>query len=133
MVMICWRWFLNSYVQIFISSVLVTASEVLLKKGVNETIISQTHLLWWGWFYSGWIWLGIISYLGSFFGWLQALRSLPLNIAFNLASGVHILIPLGCWIFLDEKISLQRWFGILFVLLGIWTIAKPLVRIEERL
>ena len=72
----------------------------------------------------------LIVSLGS---WLYALRFVPLNIAYNLAGLLHALIPIGCWLFLGEKISLIRWGGILCVLAGVYVLARPVAHMEERL
>ncbi len=127
--------FLNPYVQILVSSSLVTVAEVFLKKGATETVLTHMQLSWLGIssLSSGWVWLGIACYITSFASWLYALRFLPLIIAFNLSTMVHVLVPISCWIVLGETISLQRWVGILLVLFGIWIIAKPLVKMEESL
>ena len=45
----------------------------------------------------------------------------------------HALVPLSCWIFLGETIPLARWLGIALVIAGIAIIARPLVRLEEKL
>jgi drug/metabolite transporter (DMT)-like permease len=44
-----------------------------------------------------------------------------------------VIVPLGCWIFLGEQISLLRWGGIFLVTLGILLVAQPLAKVEERL
>ena len=61
------------------------------------------------------------------------LRFVPLNIAFNLSNIVHVFVPLSSWLVLGENISEKRWLGIALVLCGIFVIAKPLVKIEEKL
>ena len=126
---------LNPYLFIFAGAVLVTASEIFLKKGAAETVAISTHIDWTGIaaLSSGWVWIAIVCYTASFLTWLHVLRHVPLNIAFNLSNVVHVLVPLASWIFLNEDISEKRWLGIAIVLAGIWVIAKPLVRAEERL
>ncbi len=129
------RWFFNPYVQILFNVLLVTAAELCFKKGANAFApdeIDSSALSWEG-LLSGWTWVGIVALICSLVSWLNALRSVPLNIAYSLAGLVHVCLPLACWIFLGEHINAQRWGGILFVLIGIWIIAKPLIRLEERL
>lgn len=82
---------------------------------------------------SHWVWLGIISMLGSLVSWLYALRSVPLLIAFNLAAATLVIVPISSWVFLGEQISPVRWLGILLVTVGVLVVAKPLSRVEERL
>jgi len=126
---------LNPYFQIILGALLAAASEIFLKKGAIETVHLAGHVDWTGLsaLGSGWVWLAILFYASSFAAWLHVLRFVPLNIAFNLSSIIHVFVPLACWIFLGEAISGTRWFGISLVLLGICVIAKPLVIIEEKL
>src|SRR5437764_13284852 len=123
--------FLNPYFQVALSILLSAAAQVLLKLGANETV----HEIWLGvsGLKSGWVWLGIVAMVTSLVSWLYALRFIPLNIAFNLAGFIHVLVPVSCWIFLGEKISATRWVGILLVVTGVLVIAKPLMKVEERL
>jgi drug/metabolite transporter (DMT)-like permease len=107
------RWFLNPYVQIAIGALLVTGSELLLKRGAMTGMLA-----------SPWTWGGIVTYVLSFASWLYVLRHLPLSIAFALINIVHVLVPLGAWLLLHETISLQRWAGIFLVLCGTVLVAR---------
>lgn len=80
---------------------------------------------------SWWTWAGVGIYILSFFNWLHVLRWVPLSIAFPLASVVHVLIPLGAWIFLGERVSPIRWGGIALIIVGIWLIAGTVNKAEE--
>jgi hypothetical protein len=71
--------------------------------------------------------------LGSLFSWLRALKTVPLVVAFNLAATNHVLVAIGSWTFLGERISLQRWLGILLVALGAVFVARPLARMNKEL
>jgi drug/metabolite transporter (DMT)-like permease len=97
----------NAYAAIALGALLITVSELLLKKGATHGALA-----------SGWTWLGILTYLLSFACWLYVLRHLPLSVAYGLISIVQILVPLGAWFFLGETISIRRWVGIAFVLCG---------------
>jgi drug/metabolite transporter (DMT)-like permease len=79
------------------------------------------------------MWLGIAAMVVGLVSWLYALKSVPLTIAFTLAASTQVIVPLGCWIFLGEQISLLRWGGIFLVTLGILMVAQPLAKVEERL
>jgi len=118
-----------------LGALLVTASEVLLKKGAMATLAESGRVDWTGLSALGskWVWLAIICYASSFACWLHVLRFVPLNIAFNLSNIVHVFVPLASWIALGEDILPMRWFGISLVLTGIWIIAKPLMTMETRL
>jgi len=73
---------------------------------------------------SGWTWLGIITYIGSFVCWLYVLRHLPLSVAYPLINIVQVLVPLAAWWVLGESISAQRWIGIACVLCGTVIVAR---------
>ncbi|MEA3188299.1 MAG: hypothetical protein QOD99_2129 [Chthoniobacter sp.] len=125
------HWFFNAYVQISISIVLSAASQLLMKRGADDTV----HEAWLGFsgLSSGWVWLGIFAMIASLVSWLHALRSVPLNVAFSLACLSHAMVPLGAWAFLSETIPMKRWLGIALLITGVIVVARPLVRLEEKL
>jgi drug/metabolite transporter (DMT)-like permease len=129
-------WFINPYVQIGIGAILVTASEVLLKKGADNA----AHLRWlpdWlagiGALASGWTWAGIVLYILSFVSWLHVLRFVSLTIAFSLINAVHVLVPVASWLVLKEHVPVGRWVGIGLILSGIIMVVGPVAKIEEKL
>ncbi len=123
--------FFNPYVQIAIGAVLVTVSELLLKKGA----VAAKGSSWMGIeaLASIWTWVGIVTYVLSFVSWLYVLRFVPLGIAFSLINVVHVLVPLASWAILAERVTLARWAGIGLVFLGIILIARDAAKAEERL
>ena len=124
-------WFFNPYTQILLSIVLSSAAQLCLKKGADKTVSE----IWLGveGLRSGWVWLGIGAMVTSLFSWLYSLRFVPLNIAFNLAGLVQVLVPLCCWLLLGERIGPTRACGILLVCAGVFIVARPLMRVEEKL
>ncbi|BFU96115.1 MAG: hypothetical protein NTNFB02_28370 [Nitrospira sp.] len=126
---------LNPYLQLAVNGLLVSASELLLKRGaIATTEVSGSpwlDSLGFTTLGSGWVWAGIASGIAGFVSWLYVLRWVPLSIAFPLASVVHVLIPLGSWFFLGETMSPLRWCGIALIVIGIWYLANPLMRAEE--
>jgi drug/metabolite transporter (DMT)-like permease len=129
------NWFFHPVLQLALGAMLVTISELLLRRGAEhfsgaggaERLFGIAALA------SAWTWLGILCYVASFGSWLLVLRRLPLSIAFPAINVVHVLIPIGCWLFLGESISLRRWIGIAFVVCGILLLARPFVNAEEQL
>jgi drug/metabolite transporter (DMT)-like permease len=124
-------WFFNPYLQIGVSVLLNAAAQIFIKIGTGHTtdqslfsISSLTSVA---------MWLGIVAMVVALVSWLYALKSVPLTIAFTLAASTQVIVPLGCWIFLGEQISLLRWGGIFLVTLGILLVAQPLAKVEERL
>ncbi len=127
------RRLLDPYVQIGLGALLVTASELLLKKGATSGAAMPPGLAWLGVgaLASWWTWAGIATYIASFASWLYVLRHLPLSIAFALINIVHVLVPLGAWALLGETISIKRWIGIGLVLCGTVIVARPAATAEE--
>lgn len=124
----------RGYAQVALTAALATASEMMLKQGALDTAHLPQRVDWLGIsaLHSGWVWLGTALQVLGFVSYSAALRTLPLYIAFNLMSVLHISIPVCAWIFFAEHISLSRWAGIGLVLAGIWVIARPASKVEER-
>ena len=125
----------NPWLQLALNAIIVTISELLLKIGASETAGLTNRHDWTGItaLASIWTWLGIVFVILSLVSWLYVLRHVPLSIAFPLSNVVHVLVPLGSWIFLGERINPLRWCGISLVLVGLIIVAKPFARIEEKL
>jgi len=68
---------------------------------------------------SGFLWLGLLSVLLIFITWVTILSKIDLSVAVPVASFSYIAVPLVSCIFLHERISALRWFGIVFILLGV--------------
>ena len=119
----------HPHVQLAISIALSTAAQVWLKLGAehgeNAGLFSGLH--------SPWVWLGIFAMIGSLLTWLNALRAVPLSLAFALAGVIHALVPLACWVWLGEAISGKRWMGIALVIAGVVVSARPAMLVEEKL
>ncbi|HKS31878.1 MAG TPA: EamA family transporter [Chthoniobacterales bacterium] len=126
---------LNPWFQLCLTVLLVTTSELFLKRGAVEAPRLPAEVNWTGvsGLASANVWYGILFVIASFISWLYVLRFIPLTIAYPLSNFVHVLIPLSSWFFLDEIISTQRWCGIALVLVGVLIVAKPVARMEEKL
>jgi drug/metabolite transporter (DMT)-like permease len=129
------RLILSPYLQLLGAQVLITAAEVLLKKGAVASVAESggPEVLGLAALASGATWLGILLYIVSFLIWLHVLRLLPLTQAYALASMVHVLVPTAAWLFLNETISSTRAAGIAFVLVGVLLVAAPAAQAEEEL
>ena len=121
---------LNRYLLILWGALLSSAGEVLLKKGATVAGAGSAIL---GPLSSLWTWIGILCYVTALVSWLCVLRKVPLSIAFPLINVVHVLVPLGASIFLNEHVSLRRWAGITLIVLGVIAIVTPVVHAEEKL
>lgn len=127
--------FANPWLQLALSVLCVLASELLLKRGATQVADPNNALSWTGinGLTSSLVWWAILLVIVSFASWLYVLKYIPLTIAFPLSRIVDVLVPIGCWIFLGEIISVRRWCGIALVIVGLALVAKPVARLEEKL
>jgi drug/metabolite transporter (DMT)-like permease len=127
--------FWNPWVQLALSQLCTLASDLCLKRGASAVAHFASGWSWTGItaLVSPLVWLGIVLMLLSFITWLYVLRHMSLSIAFPASQIVHIMVPLGSWLVLGEKISALRWIGIVLVVLGLFFVAKPVAKMEERL
>ncbi len=125
----------NPWLQLGVSVACVFVSELLLKRGASEVAEPNSAFSWTGinGLASPLVWWAIVLIIASFISWLYVLRYIPLSIAYPLSRVVDILVPLGCWIFLGERISALRWCGIALVVIGLALVVKPVAKMEERL
>ena len=127
--------FANPWLQLALSVLCVLASELLLKRGATEVADPNSALSWTGinGLTSPLVWWAILLVIVSFASWLYVLKYIPLTVAFPLSRVVDVLVPICCWIFLGEMISVRRWCGIALVIIGLALVAKPVARLEEKL
>ena len=125
----------SPWLQLALSALCTTISELFLKRGAMETIHLSEKWAWTGLtgLASPLVWIGIIFVVCSFVTWLYVLKHLPLSVAFPASQVVHVTIPLSSWLVLGELITPIRWCGIVLVLIGLVLVAKPVARLEERL
>ena len=125
----------NPWLQLALSVLCVLASELLLKRGATQVADPNSALSWTGinGLASPLVWWAILLVMVSFASWLYVLKYIPLTIAFPLSRVVDVLVPISCWIFLGEIISVRRWCGIAVVIIGLALVAKPVARLEEKL
>jgi drug/metabolite transporter (DMT)-like permease len=125
----------NPWLQLAISQLCTLAADLCLKLGANATVHISPKWSWTGLtgLASPLVWLGIVFMILSFVTWLYVLRHLPLSLAFPMSQAVHVMVPIASLLFLGEQISLIRWCGIAFVVLGLIVVAKPVATLEERL
>ncbi len=127
--------FRNPWLHLALSVLCVFFSELLLKRGASDVAAPDSALSWTGinGLLSPLVWWAILLILASFVTWLYVLKYIPLSIAFPLSRVVDVLVPVGCWIFLGEMVSVWRWCGIALVVIGLAIIAKPVARLGQRL
>lgn len=115
----------KAYLKLGACAVLLAVGELLLKVGASAQPDSpMTH---WA------TWVGIVFYVLNFVAWLEALKTIPVGIAFAVQSVVQLLVPVAAWLFLQEQISAGRALGIVLVFVGVFLAAAPSAVADERL
>ena len=120
---------LKVFALIILNDILDSVAQLCMKKGSAQTgisLITFHNIVEFGVrSLSSWlIWSGKIIYLASFLLWLVIIYYVDLSIAMLLGSVAYVLVPIISIIFLHEHVSPIRWFGIAFVMLGIYFISQ---------
>ena len=115
----------KAYLKLGACAGLAAAGEVLLK--VGATAQPDAPLTHWA------TWIGIVFYILNFVAWLEALKTIPVGIAFAVQSVVQLIVPISAWLFLHEQLSAGRALGILLVFFGVFLAAAPSAVADERL
>lgn len=107
------------------SDVLETLTQFSFKKSVipesGFDIVAFADIIVFlkGSFSSPFLWLGILCVALTFIIWSTILSKIDLSVAVPIASTSYILVPIVSIIFLHEKITLLRWSGIFFIIIGV--------------
>jgi drug/metabolite transporter (DMT)-like permease len=115
----------KAYLKLGACAALAAAGEVLLK--IGATAQPDAPLTHWA------TWIGIVFYVLNFVAWLEALKTIPVGIAFAVQSIVQLIVPISAWLVLHEQISSARALGILLVFVGVFLAAAPSAIADERL
>ena len=99
---------------VLFSNTVAAISQILLKKAAGKT-----WSVWW----RAYINLYVIPAYALFFMTtvfsVLALRYIPLSLSAALGSSGQIFVPLFSYIFLGEKLSRQRFFGMMIIVTGV--------------
>ncbi len=66
-----------------------------------------------------WMWLGVVMMAAAFFALLGALAELPVSFVVPVTALSYVAGTLGGATFLGERVSPQRWLGVVLVSLGV--------------
>jgi drug/metabolite transporter (DMT)-like permease len=80
---------------------------------------------------SPFLWLALALVLVTFLVWSYILTKIDLSVATPVASFSYIGVPLVSMIFLREAISVQRWAGIVLILIGVILVSASSHRRES--
>ncbi len=123
---------MNPLLMIFISVLLLSAGELLLKKGmlmINDVnlyskgimglLYSFMYIFSNVYVFSGFFLIGISSLI-----WLMILSKVELSYAYPMVSIGYVLVAIFSWIFFKENLSVLRWFGIAMICGGVYLISR---------
>ncbi len=80
---------------------------------------------------SVYLWVGLFSVIIIFIIWSTVLSRVDLSVAVPVCSFSYITVPLVSALFFHEKISILRWGGIGFILIGVILVSMSSVHKEE--
>ena len=67
---------------------------------------------------------GAACYVLSLFVWIVGLSRVPVSMAYPLLSVGYIINAVAAHYLLGETVTLGRWLGIGFIVIGVWLVAR---------
>jgi drug/metabolite transporter (DMT)-like permease len=67
---------------------------------------------------------GLACYVVSVAVWIVGLSRVPVSIAYPMLSLGYIINAIAAHYLLGEAVTLSRWFGIGFIIVGVWLVAR---------
>ena len=67
---------------------------------------------------------GLGCYVISVVVWIMALSRVPVSIAYPMLSFGYVINAIAAHYLLGESVSVVRWLGIGFIVLGVWLVAR---------
>ena len=105
------------------------AAQLLLKAGTNVLgVLSLTRDTWPDTLLKmatqGYFALGIACYGISVFVWILGLSRVPVSIAYPLLSVGYVVNAIAAYYLFGEAVTLTRWLGIGFIVVGVTLVAR---------
>ena len=104
-------------------------AQLLLKAGTNVLgVITLTRENWLDTFWrmgtQGYFVVGVAFYMVSLVVWIMGLSRVPVSIAYPMLSLGYIINAVAAHYLFGEAVTMSRWLGIGFIVLGVWLVAK---------
>jgi len=87
------------------------AAQLLLKAGRMAT---EGHFV-----------AGVVFYVVSLVVWIMGLSRVPVSIAYPMLSLGYIANAIAAHYLFGEAVTVTRWLGIGFIVVGVWLVARP--------
>ena len=112
-----------------IGVLLNAGAQLLLKAGTNVLgVITLTRENWIGEFgrmaVEPHLLGGILCYGVSVIVWIIGLSRVPVSIAYPMLSLGYIVNAIAAHYLFGESVTLARWLGIGFIIIGVWLVAR---------
>jgi len=113
--------------------ILNATANLMMKFGVrrfNASGITLEQGPWavtWG-FLTNWVLVvGLICFASNVLFYTYALSGIKISIAYPImVSGGFVIIAIAAWLYLSETLATGQWVGIIFILLGVYLIARQM-------
>ena len=120
---------LNAFSLLFAGVLLNAAAQLLLKAGTNVLgVITITRQDWASQFgrmaVEPHFIAGVACYVVSLIVWILGLSRVPVSIAYPMLSLGYIINAVAAHYLLGESVTLARWLGIGFIVVGVWLVAR---------
>jgi multidrug transporter EmrE-like cation transporter len=113
-----------------LTGVLLNAgAQLLLKAGTNVLgVITLTRDNWWDMLWTmgtqGHFVAGVACYMVSLLVWIMGLSRVPVSVAYPMLSLGYVINAIAAYYLFGESVTITRWLGIGFIVLGVWLVAK---------
>jgi len=119
----------SAFSLLFTGVLLNAAAQLLLKAGTNVLgVITLTRDNWVGQFgrmaVEPHFIAGVACYGVSLIVWIIGLSRVPVSMAYPLLSLGYVINAVAAHYLLGEAVTLGRWLGIGFIVVGVWLVAR---------
>ncbi len=108
-----------AYLLVIINVFIISGGQVFFKKSADYINSNADIRFPFSYLLNPWFYVAIFLYIVSTFVWTQALRKLPLSVAYPVVSLSYALTLLGAYLFIGEKINYLDMVGVALIMLGI--------------
>ena len=120
---------LNAFLFLATGVLLNAGAQLLLKAGTNRLgMITLTAGNWpatlWRMASEGYFIAGVTFYVVSVFVWILGLSRVPVSIAYPMLSLGYVVNAIAAHYLFGEAVSVQRWLGIGFIIVGVYVVAR---------
>ena len=67
---------------------------------------------------------GVVCYMVSLLVWIMGLSRVPVSVAYPMLSLGYVINAVAAYYLFGESVTITRWLGIGFIVVGVWLVAK---------